>query len=778
MTARRWVTLQPWRLAPWGAALVALALALTVLTPAHAQPPAPTPGPIPVAPVGTAEPPSRTAQEGERPDTRVTPAAGATEPPPGATPTPTNFVQQVFHIIRFPFETMWDAITKMTSEMLQQSYRGAAGVYTGAIDWLLFSDFGLAPRDLGGSVYTTPLFSNLVFNPWRAVLTIALLLLPATLTLTAVAALRNGAASVMAYADLKEALIGWVISAGAAAASFYLLGLLHRLSIAIAGGILFADFGTRVTAQQLGAALFNTGALVSVATMVPVVGIYLMFFFLFLASSVMLGLGMAIAAYVAMVYMLATVAPLMLVVGSLPPLRWLSFLWSKAMAIAFLVPIVDALLLKATVAVFYDGLRAQGSGDLGVAMSGLFITAGLLSMLVAFNYKLGEFLFGAIGEIHRQAAGATLGVVKMAAMAGGVLLGAAAGGVGLAAGAAGGASAGAGGGVAAAGGAGEVAAGAGAGAGADAGAAGGIGERAAATGGAASRAGGLSDPAFIRRVSNLAQGIGRSLSRSGVPGMDALGSAMEAGGSAARYGADAHLDAERETESAARHAETRGHWAEQALASHARDVANEARRAESDDHRNLRSDVREALRNAERPGLLRPDTIGGANPGRVHNALGMALQERVPHAPGPAVRTVNNMIHPAGSSDPGVHNAVWDHYANYGRNPDQFLRHLPDTLGKVQGWDRPVPVPPELTRAVSAMYCGYGDVSAMPFDEAHRPPSVASSRLPQEEILRRQAAAAATAAPPPTPESPLAPGADGAFDEISGLMGGAGGTPA
>ncbi|MCC7362688.1 MAG: hypothetical protein IT317_24620 [Anaerolineales bacterium] len=369
------------------------------------------------------------------------PTAVATAVPSStATPEPPPpIVENIFHIIRFPFATMMDAVVQMSNKIMLQSYREAGQRFTGALDALVTGPYGLAPDVAAGA--PTPLFENLVLPHWRVTLTAAFLLLPLTLMLTAVSALRLGATSALGLADLKEALIGWLISAGAAGSSYYLLGLAHRLSVATAGSLLAADFGTRVTGATLAGAFFNVTALLALAGNLltsPIV-LYLAFFGLFLASSVMLGLGLALAAYTALVYLLTALAPVVLVLGTLPPLRWLQALWLKSVVVIFLIPVVDALLLKAAVSLFYDLLSAQGSGDVGTFIAGVFITAGVVSVLIAINFKVGESVFGALAEVHRQAFDATMGMVKLAAVA----VGFAAGGLAIGAGA--GAMAGAGG---------------------------------------------------------------------------------------------------------------------------------------------------------------------------------------------------------------------------------------------------------------------------------------------------------------------------------------------
>ncbi|MCC6190634.1 MAG: hypothetical protein IT318_16515 [Anaerolineales bacterium] len=364
------------------------------------------------------------------PSPSLTPAATATtEPPP-------PIVENIFHIIRFPFQTMMDAVVQMSNKILLQSYREAGQRFTGALDALVVGPYGLAPDVAAGA--PTPLFQNLILPHWRVTLAAGLLLLPVTLMLTAVSALRFGATSTLGLADLKEALLGWLISAGAAGSSYYLLGLAHRLSVATAGSLLAADFGTRVTGATLAGAFFNVTALLALTGNLltsPIV-MYLAFFALFLASSILLGLGLALAAYTALAYLLTTLAPVVLILGGLPPLRWLQALWLKSVVVTFLIPIVDALLLKAAVSLFYNLLSAEGSGDIGTFVTGVFVTAGVISVLIAINFKVGESVFGALAEVHRQALDAATGVANLAAVAvgfaaGGLAAGAAAGAGGL-----------------------------------------------------------------------------------------------------------------------------------------------------------------------------------------------------------------------------------------------------------------------------------------------------------------------------------------------------------
>lgn len=351
---------------------------------------------------------------------RLVPQVGATpvpqpSPEPTATPTaiatPTLTVNQnIFHIIRFPFETMTLAITQMGNKFIHNAYQDAGEKFAEAMDKLVFGRLGLVSNDGGAA---PPLFTDFIQPHWNVIFTTALFLIPITLALGVVNALRNGMDSVSGQTELKEALTAWGVSIALAPASYYLLGLANRLSMAIASWVLHADFGEAVTGQTISSAVFNAAGLQFLTQHAAPIVLYLGFFVMFLASSVMLGLVLALAAYIALAYLLTTMAPLVLVLGALQPLRWLYSLWLKAVTIVFLLPLVDALLIKAAVSMSVNTLNAEAQ-SWGSFLSSVAIAAGVLSVLIMINFKVAETVFGALGEIHRQAKEATLGVIQMA----------------------------------------------------------------------------------------------------------------------------------------------------------------------------------------------------------------------------------------------------------------------------------------------------------------------------------------------------------------------------
>ena len=346
-------------------------------------------------------------------------------------------ITRIFHIIQFPFETMTEAVLQMTGKILKSQFKAAGVAFAAALDSTVFGPYGLIPRNATGGMggplrgafstagvaprAETAMFRDIVRPGWNLSFQIALILLPATLALTAVSAMRAGATSVLGYADLKEALIGWVIAAGVAAASYYLLSLAHRLSIATSFQMISLA-GHAVNGTTLAKVFFDLTTTLAVATALAAVLnvglaailVFMMGFALFLGIIVLLGLAFASAAYVALLYLLCVLAPIVIVLGTLPPLRWLHFLWTKALTIAFLVGPANALILALAVRLFM-GFGPTHVATPGTWLAGMVVTAGAISMLITLDYKLGEFIFGALGEVYKNFTNSVMGVAGLVA---------------------------------------------------------------------------------------------------------------------------------------------------------------------------------------------------------------------------------------------------------------------------------------------------------------------------------------------------------------------------
>jgi hypothetical protein len=344
---------------------------------------------------------------------------------PGTAPAAGGILGTFLNIFQIRFDTLsfTDTVVKMGNKIVQGAYAGAQAVYSRSLDTLVFGDYGLTPgsRDADG------LFDHLIRPHWNITFSAALLLLPATLALTAIGTMRLGLSSPIARKELSENLLAWLVALGAAAMSFYLLGLGHRLAASIAASILRSDFGGSVTGATLAGTLFNATSLAALARYPATAPLVLYFGLaaLFLGSAVLLGLGLALAAFIGLLYLLTALAPLVLVLGVLPPLRWLYSLWLKGVTLTLLIPVVDSLLLKAAVAMTISGVNAEGVPDLGGFLTSAVIAGSLFSLLIVVNYEVARIVFSGLAEIHRRAWGALAAVGQMAlAVAGTAITGA------------------------------------------------------------------------------------------------------------------------------------------------------------------------------------------------------------------------------------------------------------------------------------------------------------------------------------------------------------------
>lgn len=328
-----------------------------------------------------------------------TPVPTPTPPPGDGVITQTTTVTNIFRLL-FPFDTMYDGVVQLSANAVGGLNTQAEVAYGDSLQVLISSRFGIAPSDLGGDLGTTPLLS-MVWPFWDATFRLSLMLLPATLALTTVVTLRGSVMSATRWADVKEAVLGWLFSALATAGSFYAIALASRLTLSFARNILSAGSGGEVSGQSLTNVFFNLNLLTGSR---PEVILFVGLFVLFLAAAILIGLELALAAYLAATWMLTSIAPLVMAIGVLPPLRWIYLVWLKAIAITLLLPVVDALLLRSAILLGTQMFtEAQGGiGGLGLFFVRLLITCGVLSLLVGINWKAGEAMFGALGQVGQQ----------------------------------------------------------------------------------------------------------------------------------------------------------------------------------------------------------------------------------------------------------------------------------------------------------------------------------------------------------------------------------------
>jgi hypothetical protein len=422
----------PRRLSLRGLWLLGLVLAAGLLivmsgpAPARAQDGTPSPVLTTPVPPGYAE----ALQALQRTDAAESPAASATptptptEAPPGCSwnqvmTCVTNFLTA----IQFDFSTMFEAVITMSSAMLRGAYEAVTDPFRSALRQVLFGTYGLATN------LPTALFDDVIFGHWQLTMALAAALLPITLALTCVEAQKQGAASVLSVAKLREALVTWGLSAGGAVASYYVFRLIFRLSISSAHWIVTPD-GPVDVVGRIGDGFFPAAILdlLRAVALNPMglgpIAMILGGFLLFLAISLLMALLLALAAVIVMIYLVTVLAPLMLVLGQLEPLRWLQGLWLKSATIALLLPPANALLLR--LAAELVG-QVGGDSSWGTAIVALITVTGVVSILITINYKVGQGVFDGIQHVGAQYLQALTDVGRLVVATGVVLASAGAG---------------------------------------------------------------------------------------------------------------------------------------------------------------------------------------------------------------------------------------------------------------------------------------------------------------------------------------------------------------
>jgi len=396
--------------------------------------------------------------------------------------------QTIIQTIVFPFEKLAEGVRNALAELFSRTVEAAMEPMKEALDMAVA---WLYPQDM----------------------------LKDILMITVGSAMREGVTSITGYANAREALLNWLIGVGAAAASYFLIEKAIDLSGASSSAIR-DSLGQAIADEwnlgdQLLGSIINLWALQSAG---PLMQLFLGFFALITMIVVVSSIIMALLAREVILLLLVAVSPVIFIIGSMRPLRWLSGLWTKAMVVALLLGPVNFLLL-AIFALIASKANASSSG-LGGAILGMLIGIGVISVLIALNSVIGKLVYGAAVEITQKAWRSTMGVLQLAAVAAGFAVTPAAAGL---LGGAGGVDVG------------PVAAGSPLGAGTAGGSAstastlGGTTSRLAASSGLSTAAGSFGK---TKAVSNLASTIGNAMARSRNPLVRGFGQGIRLGNGA------------------------------------------------------------------------------------------------------------------------------------------------------------------------------------------------------------------------------------------------------
>ena len=393
--------------------------------------------------------------------------------------------------ILFPYETLSESIRAALMDLGGDLIRDVSAQGEHAIDWM--TNLYVNEEGLMGDI------KEVRQDVWSVGIVIAGLLMPLSFMASVVAAMKDGTTSVTGYASVREALLNWLIGAGAAISSYFLLSKIITLSQAMNVAILERVLAQAVGNFDLGEAMW--GALVVATTYsVANVGAFVVALFgMVMGIALTASIALATLAREVILVLAMGLAPIMLVLGSLGPLRWLNGLWVKVTSIAIAIGPANmfvigagALLMQRAMQISGDGL-GEGVADLGSGLLQILMAVGVVSVVIGLNTMVGKAVYGAAIELAQK-------TVNGIAVAAGAVVGLGVGGL--------------------AGGAGLAVSGAGATSGA------GVASGAAGTLGAAAQA-----SSSARMVGS----IGQAVAAMGVPGGKGFAAGMNAGGAVSAH---------------------------------------------------------------------------------------------------------------------------------------------------------------------------------------------------------------------------------------------------
>lgn len=322
--------------------------------------------------------------------------------------------------ILFPYETLGESIRAALIDTVAEMGREVASQAELAVNRL--GDLVLEPEGM---------FTDVRRDVWRVTIVVAGILMPLSFMVSVGAALRDGTSSVTGYAGAREALLNWVIAAGAAVSSYFLLtraiNLASAAAIAIFSGLLHE------TSASLDLGGLIVGSLISSGLYIATPGLGQLFIVLFgmlLAVALVASIGLALLAREVILVLAVGLAPVTLILGGVGPLRWLSGLWMKVTTTALLLGPANALLLGAAALL---GVRAHQSelatAGLADRILGYLVALGIVSVLIGLNTLVGKMVYGAVIEIAEKAGQGVMAVVNLAGIAVGAAVAPAVGGL-------------------------------------------------------------------------------------------------------------------------------------------------------------------------------------------------------------------------------------------------------------------------------------------------------------------------------------------------------------
>ncbi len=357
-----------------------------------------------------------------------------TPPPPPPPDDPGNIFQNITQLINFPFGSLVEALQTAMQEILRAAMSPLQSMFENVLSLWLQN-----PGILSDGNAALPGW-DLMRDAWQFMYSIAIAFWPLTLAVVAAIAAKDAvAAATWGLGDLKTALGTWFAAVLLSATSLWWMDLANNLSNAITSYVLYNFAGPQFFPGTF--MIFFTVILPGLFLAFPLAGIILIIFLLILAITIFIALTFAIIARLVLMYLLVALGPLAIILGVLPPLRFVTQMWTRGLLLVLALGPIDALLLKLA----FNVAQYASSAPPLQAVAAFIGVFGLLSILITINFTLVKTVFGAVIAVANQTMRAVQAVGQMV-VAGAMLMSGAGAGVALGGTAAGGAASGGGGG--------------------------------------------------------------------------------------------------------------------------------------------------------------------------------------------------------------------------------------------------------------------------------------------------------------------------------------------
>ena len=280
---------------------------------------------------------------------------------------------------------------------------------------------GYGMTDLLNSIYSgvfglsnDSAIQDLRSRTWTVVASIAAMLAGLSLLLIITNAMTHGATSFKGFADVRTAIINWLVSLGMAGSSLFIFEKALQLSDNVGSAIL-SEMGIMATGELFSLNHFwgslITGAAADIALKAAILllplGILapLLFgalFNLFLIIAVFISVVMATASRTAIVFLAISLSPIIFVISTFEPLNWLKATWIKMLTIALLLGPINSVLigLICNFQLKTTSLSVEWiTGNMLAGVPSALMMLGFASLLITINFSVGKMVYGSALEI-------------------------------------------------------------------------------------------------------------------------------------------------------------------------------------------------------------------------------------------------------------------------------------------------------------------------------------------------------------------------------------------